>query len=55
MGAAAPLRLRLQPHQTLLELHFAESIKRFSLDTEPVPELPKEWVLDYPHECRRDC
>jgi hypothetical protein len=52
--ARCVLLLGNEPHQTLLKLDSAESIQRFSLNSKPVPELPEERVLGYPHEYRRD-
>jgi hypothetical protein len=49
------LLLGLQPHYTLLKLDAAELIERFSLDPKTVPEFSEKWVLNEPHEYRRDC
>ena len=48
------LLLRLEPHRTLVELDFTESIERFSLDPKPIPELPEKRVLGNAHEYRSD-
>ena len=48
------LLLRLESHHTLVELDLTESIERFSLDPKPVPEFPEKWILNDPHEHRRD-
>ena len=54
--SAITLRLlfRLEPHRTLVELDFTESIERFSLDPKPIPELPEKRVLGNAHEYRSD-